>query len=80
MGVDGQPLSFTGGDAGSKSGKVAIAAVIWENTTMNMPWISQRLSMQSAVNASQQTRRYRISPKPLPKKLKQWTNQSRNVA
>jgi len=65
---------------GSDVRKVAIAAVIWENTTINMPWISQRLSMRRAANASQQLRRYRISPKPLPTKLKQWAQQSRNFA
>ena len=65
---------------GSDARKVAIATAIWQNTTMNMQWIAERLSMRSAANASQQIRRLRIAPQPLPTELKKWTTQSRNVA
>ena len=65
---------------GSDKRKVVIAAVIWQNTTVKMQWISDRLSMRSAANASQQIRRWRLAPQPLPKPLKSWTIQSRNVA
>ena len=65
---------------GSDGRKVAIATVIWQKTTMKMQWIAERLSMRSAANASQQIRRYRLAPKPLPKALERWTNQSSDVA
>jgi hypothetical protein len=42
---------------------VAIAAKIWENTTMSMSWISENLGMKSAANASQQIRRQRAGKK-----------------
>jgi hypothetical protein len=42
---------------------VAIAAKIWENTTMSMSWISENLGMKSAANASQQIRRLRAGKK-----------------
>lgn len=66
--------------SGSDARKVAIAAAIWHNTTVNMQWIATRLAMRSAANASQQIRRFRITPKPLPKELKKWLKQSRYVA
>jgi putative transposase len=44
---------------GSDLRKVAIAARIWENTTVSMSWISENLAMKSAANASQQIRRLR---------------------
>jgi len=65
---------------GSDARKVAIAATIWQNTTMKMQWIADRLEMRSAANASQQIRRYHMTPKPLPKNLKKWVAQSRYVA
>jgi hypothetical protein len=48
---------------GSDVRKVAIAAKIWENTTMSMSWISENLGMKSAANASQQIRRQRAEKK-----------------
>ncbi len=66
---------------GSDVRKVAIATAIWQNTTMNMQWIAERLSMRSAANASQQIRRYRTAHnKPLPMPLKKRNGQSRKVA
>lgn len=66
--------------SGSDARKVAIAGLIWENTTMNMKWIAEHLGMRSAANASQQIRRQRNHPPDLPKPLQRWINQSRNVA
>jgi len=65
---------------GSDARKVAIAQVIWENTTMKLSWIAGQLSMKSAANASQQLRRYRQSRPALPKQLNAWILQSLNVA
>ena len=65
---------------GSDKRKVAIAAVIWENTTMNLQWLSDRLFLRSAANAGQQLRRFRNAPPPLPKPLTKWIAQSKNVA
>ncbi len=65
---------------GSDKRKVAIAAVIWQNTTMSMRWIAEHLSMRSAANASQQIRRYRVTSPSLPKNLNHWVRQSINVA
>ena len=65
---------------GSDARKVAIARVIWERTTVNMKWIADHLHLRSAANASQQIRRHRQLTPKLPKDLKQWTTQSRNVA
>ncbi|MBA2271842.1 MAG: hypothetical protein H0W20_14795, partial [Chthoniobacterales bacterium] len=44
---------------GSDARKVAIASVIWQNTTVSMSWIAERLSLKSAANASQQLGRCR---------------------
>lgn len=65
---------------GSEARKVALARLVWETTTMNMKWIAENLAMRSAANASQQIRRHRAQPPALPKILKTWINQSRNVA
>jgi len=46
---------------GSDIRKVAIAEKIWGNTTVSMRWISERLAMKSAANASQQIRRMRTN-------------------
>jgi len=65
---------------GSEVQKVAIAAVIWQNMIMKMPWIAECLSMKSAANVSQQFRRYRTDPQPIPRAVKTWVIQSTNVA
>jgi putative transposase len=54
---------------GSELRKVAIAKVVWEQTTVGLPWISERLHMRSRTNASQQIRRHRLEPPRLPKAL-----------
>jgi hypothetical protein len=41
---------------GSDVRKVAIAVKIWENTTMSMSRISEKLGMKSTANASEQIR------------------------
>ena len=61
---------------GSDPRKVAIARVIWENTTVQMNWIGEELSMKSAYNVSQQLRRGRMISQTLPKNLLRWVNQS----
>lgn len=61
---------------GSDARKVAIAGVIWENTTVKMNWIAEQLSMKSAFNVSQQLRRGRLGSRTLPKNLLRWAKQS----
>jgi REP element-mobilizing transposase RayT len=65
---------------GSDPRKVAIATVIWEQTTVNMRWLAAELHLRSPANASQQIRRYRQQQPTVPKPLQQWLRQSRNVA
>lgn len=68
---------------GSDVRKVAIAEKIWGNTTVSMGWISDRLAMKSAANASQQIRRMRTRKRfasQIPEVVKLWRNQSRYVA
>ena len=65
---------------GSEARKVAIAAVVWERTTVGMKWIAENLHLRSAANASQQIRRYRQKRPPLSRPLQRWIIQSRNVA
>jgi hypothetical protein len=68
---------------GSDVRKVAIAAKIWETTTMSMSWISENLGMKSAANASQQIRRQRAGKKfevKLPKALRNCEKLSAYVA
>ena len=61
---------------GSDPRKVAIARVIRNRTIVNLDWLSERLSMRSATNVSQQIRRSRNLEKNLPKPLKAWTTLS----
>ena len=61
---------------GSEIRKVAVAKVVWEQTTVSLPWIAERLNMRSRTNASQQIRRHRLEPPMLPKALQRWVNQS----
>jgi putative transposase len=61
---------------GSELRKVAIAKVVWEQTTVGLPWIAERLHMRSRTNASQQIRRHRLQPPTLPKALQRWVRQS----
>ena len=65
---------------GSDARKVAIARVLWEQTTVDMPWLAAHLHLRSAANASQQIRRHRQHPPPMSKALQRWMLQSRNVA
>lgn len=62
--------------------KVVVAQVVWEQTTVGMKWINQKLAMKSAANASQQIRRLRTGKRAeekLPNALEEWV-QSKNVA
>jgi len=65
---------------GSEARKVAIARRVWEETTVNLTWIADRLHMLSRINASQQIRRQREQPPALPKALQRWASQSTNCA
>jgi len=65
---------------GSEARKVAIAQVIWTQTTVDMKWLAAHLHLRSAANASQQIRRQRQTPPKFANSLKQWIIQSRNVA
>ncbi len=61
---------------GSDPRKVAIARVIWHNTSVQMSWIAEKLAMKSASNVSQQLRRRAIQARTrtLPKTLARWEN------
>ena len=65
---------------GSDPRKVAVARVVWERTTVGMPWLAEHLHLRSAVNASQQIRRHRRQPRALARKLQKWMVQSINAA
>jgi len=65
---------------GSEARKVAIARRVWEQTTVNLSWIADRLHMRSRINASQQIRRQREQPPALPKALQRWASQSTKYA
>jgi putative transposase len=65
---------------GSDARKVAIARVIRRQTTVNLPWLAQHLSMRSATNVCQQLRRTQKTARSLPKPLKTWLNPSRILA
>ena len=43
---------------GSDPRKLALAELLWKRTTVSQEWISQKLSMRSAPNVSQQLRRF----------------------
>jgi hypothetical protein len=50
----------------SDARKVVVARLIWEETTMGMKWIAERLVMRSAANASQQIRRLQKGLQEVP--------------
>jgi putative transposase len=65
---------------GSDPRKVAVAAAIHQQTSMRLPWITERLFMKTPANASQQISRWRKGKTPtntLPAKLQEWVRQSR---
>jgi REP element-mobilizing transposase RayT len=65
---------------GSDARKVAIARVIWEQTTVSMSWLASHLHLRNAANASQQIRRQRQQAPKLPMSLQRWLLQSEDVA
>jgi hypothetical protein len=65
---------------GSEPRKVAVARVVWDRTTVGMPWLAEQLNLRSAANASQQIRRHRRQPPALARKLQKWIIQSINAA
>ncbi len=60
---------------GSDPRKIAIARVIWKNTTVPMRWIAAELSMKSASNVSQQLRRGKLDGGHLSKDLSKWSRE-----
>jgi hypothetical protein len=60
---------------GADPRKVAIARVIWEQTTVGQGWLAERLAMGSAANVSQQIRRNQQAPSA---KMKQWVKHSQS--
>ena len=65
---------------GSERRKVAIARMIWRQTTVNLHWIAEHLALKSAANASQQMRRWKTDTCDLPKALQRWLDLSNDVA
>ena len=59
---------------GSDPQKVALARLVWENTTVPQAWIAERLEMGSAANVSQQLSRGKHASRPrnLPAPLRQF--------
>ena len=43
---------------GSDPRKLALAELLWKQTTVSQEWIAEKLSMRSAANVSQQLRRF----------------------
>jgi hypothetical protein len=70
---------------GSEPRKVAVARVIWEQTTVPQSWLAEKLMMGSPANVSQQLRRNDLSEttRSLPRDLRNWlaaVNNCRAVA
>jgi hypothetical protein len=59
---------------------MGVARVVWERTTVEMPWLAERLNLRSAANAIQQIRRHRRQAPVLARRLQKWTAQSINAA
>ena len=57
---------------GSDARKVAIAHVIWSQTTVGMSWLAEHLVLKSAANASQQLRRWKCRKMVIPAALREW--------
>ena len=57
---------------GSDARKVALARLLWEQTTVGQDWIAVQLGMGSAANVSQQIRRAKAekSRQKLPRELR----------
>lgn len=65
---------------GSDSGKVALAKLLWERTTVGQGWIAEKLGMGSPANVSQQIRRLKTegSRQKLPAPLKKFLKSVKN--
>ena len=61
---------------GSDPRKLALAELLWKRTTVSQEWISEKLSMRSAANVSQQLRRFDRGKtvSKLPAKMKVFLN------
>jgi putative transposase len=64
---------------GSDRPKVAIARAISEQTLVPQKWLAERLAMKSAVNISQQLRRFAVEAKrsDLPFSLRSWLSSAK---
>ena len=49
---------------------MALARVIWQRTTVRLPWLAEHLALKSAANASQKVRRWKARPNDLQKPCK----------
>ena len=53
--------------------RVSVAWAIWSFTSVRQEWIAARMNLRNAANASQQIRRFRLTPdSELPKGVRQW--------
>ncbi|CAN5377899.1 hypothetical protein BH23VER1_BH23VER1_32310 [soil metagenome] len=67
---------------GSDPRKVALAKLLWKQTTVSQGWIAERLAMRSAANVGQQLRRLegRETKDPLPPRLRAFVKRNTTVA
>ncbi len=75
-GLDARQLAVL---PGSDVRKVALAKLVWENTTVSQGWIAQRLKMASPANVSQALRRltWEEISKKLPTELRDFIDQAK---
>jgi len=53
--------------------RASVAWAIWRFTSVGQDWIATQLNLRNAANASQQIRRFRLTPeKQLPKEVRLW--------
>ena len=53
--------------------RVAIACLLFHETTISQGWIAEHLGMKSAANVGQQLRQFReLEEKKLPAKIRRW--------
>jgi len=71
----GLTMDELGDIKGSDWRKVAVAKLLWENTTVSQEWVAERLKMRSAANVSQQLRRARLERRSLPAGLQAYLDQ-----
>lgn len=53
--------------------RVSVAWAVWSFTSVRQEWIAARMNLRNAANASQQIRRFRLTPdRELPSEVRQW--------